>query len=240
MLDIIKHKDFINKYNINLDFNNWLESYGKKIFEKLGVVKIHITKGSGKLIDFKSINTNTLTNPFCKKENASNNKEKICTDCYSVALLEGLRKNMQECLERNSKLLSESILPDSLLPIFLDRFIRIDSHGEIINMTHLINIMNIIEKNPSVIFGFWSKRTDLIFPYFKLFPKPKNVIMIYSNPKKNHIMNKIPKYFDKVFNNVYKDNYIDEQNCTGQKCRDCLKCYQFDTTNKIVEKVKKY
>ena len=107
-------------------------------------------------------------------------------------------------------------------------------------MTHLINIMNIIEKNPSVIFGFWSKRTDLIFPYFKLFPKPKNVIMIYSNPKKNHIMNKIPKYFDKVFNNVYKDNYIDEQNCTGQKCRDCLKCYQFDTTNKIVEKVKKY
>ena len=89
-----------------------------------------------------------------------------------MALLQGLRKNMEACLERNSKLLSESILPDSLLPIFLDRFIRIDSHGEIINMTHLINIMNIIEKNPSVVFDFWSKRTDLIFPYLEE-PVPK-------------------------------------------------------------------
>ena len=115
MLDIIKHKYFINKYNINLDFNNWLESYGKKIFQKLGVVKIHITKGSGKLIDFKSINTNTLTNPFCKKENASNNKEKICTDCYSVALLEGLRKNMQECNNKKKETFENPNMPSCQL-----------------------------------------------------------------------------------------------------------------------------
>ena len=36
MLDVIKHKEFINKYNINLDFYEWLESKGKKIFEKIG------------------------------------------------------------------------------------------------------------------------------------------------------------------------------------------------------------
>ena len=51
MLDIIKHKDFINKYNINLDFNEWLESKGRKVFEKIGFLKVHISKGSGKLLD---------------------------------------------------------------------------------------------------------------------------------------------------------------------------------------------
>ena len=49
MLDIIKHKDFINKYSINLDFYEWLESKGKKIFEKIGFLKVHISKGSGRL-----------------------------------------------------------------------------------------------------------------------------------------------------------------------------------------------
>ena len=41
--------------------------------------------------------------------------------------------------------------------------------------------------------------------------------MVYSNPKKNHILKKIPKNFNKVFNNVHKDKFIDEQNCTGQR-----------------------
>ena len=33
---------------------------------------------------------------------------------------------------------------------------------------------------------------------------------------------------------------IEKQNCTGQKCRDCLLCYKKDTTSIIVEKVKTY
>ena len=66
MLDVIKNKEFINKYNINLDFYEWLESKGKKIFEKIGFLKVHISKGSGKLLDIDSISTNTLTNEFCQ------------------------------------------------------------------------------------------------------------------------------------------------------------------------------
>jgi len=239
MLDVIKHKEFINKYNINLDFNNWLESKGRKIFEKIGFLKVHISKGSGKLLDIDSISTNTLTNEFCKKQHTKKT-DTICKNCYSFALLMGMRKNMQECLERNSKLLSESILPDSVLPLIMQKYLRIASHGENINMTHVINIFNIIRKNPTTIFAYWTKRTDLINEYFRHFDKPKNVIMVYSNPKKNHILKKIPKNFNKVFNNVHKDKFIDDQNCTGQKCKDCMACYSFDKENIIVEKVKNY
>ena len=64
--------------------------------------------------------------------------------------------------------------------------------------------------------------------------------MIYSNPKINHILESVPKYFDKTFNNVQEDLNIDKQNCSGQKCRDCLLCYKLDSTNTIVEKVKTY
>jgi len=107
-------------------------------------------------------------------------------------------------------------------------------------MTHVINIFNIINKNPTTIFAYWTKRTDLINEYFRHFSKPDNVIMVYSNPKKNHILKKIPKNFNKVFNNVHKDKFIDDQNCTGQKCKDCMACYTFNAENIIVEKVKNY
>ena len=86
----------------------------------------------------------------------------------------------------------------------------------------------------------WSKRFDLIKKFFDENKKPDNLILIYSNPKLNKPLEKLPKYFDKTFNNVLENENVDQQNCTGQKCKDCLACYKFDTTTTIVEKVKKY
>ena len=229
---------FIKDYNIDLNFDSWLEKHGFDLFQNKEL-KIHISKGSGKTIDLESISTNTLTNPYCQKQHTKKT-DTICKNCYSFALLETIRKNMQACLERNSQLLSSTVLPDSLIPYILKIYFRFDSHGELINMTHLINLIKIVEKNKNTTFALWTKRTDLIFSYFKHFPKPNNLILIYSNPKKDHILKKIPKHFDKTFNNVHKDNYIEEQNCTGQQCMKCFTCYKFDTTNVIVEKVKKY
>ena len=70
--------------------------------------------------------------------------------------------------------------------------------------------------------------------------KPKNLILIYSNPNKSAILYDAPEYFDKTFNNVLENENVKEQNCTGQKCKDCLACYKFNDVNVIVEKVKKY
>jgi hypothetical protein len=155
-------------------------------------------------------------------------------------MLKSYRKNMQPSLERNSQALSKEILPINDLPMIMDLYFRFNAHGELINETHLINLVNIAIKNPKVNFALWTKRNDIIIKYFKDNIKPSNLILIYSNSKISKVMDKPPIYFDKTFNNVLESEYIELQNCTGQQCKNCLLCYTHNEVNTIVEKVKKY
>jgi|TARA_R110000803_G_scaffold63709_1_gene124418 hypothetical protein len=202
---------------------------------------VHISKMTGKLDGFKAISTNTRTNKFCLKMNEAK-KETICTHCYSHTMLKGFRKNMAPALQRNSDLLSSRMLARSEIPIILEAFFRFSAHGELINMQHLINLVEIAVYNPHCTFSLWTKRKDFIkrlFDYQGL-KKPANLILIYSNPKIGSIIKDMPKYFDKTFNNVLENEFTDDQNCTGQQCKNCLLCYKHNTTNIIVEKVKAY
>mgnify|MGYP000341685641 CR=1 FL=1 len=119
-----------------------------------------------------------------------------------------------------------------------DAYFRFQQHGELINMTHFVNLMNIASDNPKTTFACWTKRKDILNKYRKENDIPENVIMVYSNPQINKILDEPPKGFDKVFNNVWKDHAVEKQNCTGQKCMDCLRCYDKDKENVIVEAVK--
>jgi len=224
---------------------------------------IHISNLNGKLAEFRAISVNTLSNKFCQKmHNIKPEKEIICSDCYSWALLQGFRKNVAVALQRNSDLLGSRVLAQKELPRFHDKEFRFNAHGELINEMHLQNLINIAEWNSQTMFSLWSKRKGLIKNYFDRYwnnpsqrygdyvngvrswenerKKPSNLILVYSNPVKDTVQTKPPAWFDKVFNNVYYDNFLDQQNCTGQKCKDCLLCYQKNTTNVIVEKVKNY
>jgi hypothetical protein len=67
--------------------------------------------------------------------------------------------------------------------------------------------------------------------------RPANLVLIYSNPRLDRIMERPPKAFDKVFNNVPKE-YDGAANCTGQKCIECLACYTHGGTDVIVEHAK--
>ena len=98
----------------------------------------------------------------------------------------------------------------------------------------------IAESNPETVFSLWSKRKDIITKVLKKRPKPVNLILIYSNPTISNILKAPPLYFDKTFNNVLEHEDVDKQNCTGQKCKDCLLCYTINDVKTIVEKVKKY
>jgi len=198
--------------------------------------QVHISKMTGKLDGFKAISTNTVTNPFCIKMNTTGNT--ICRVCYSHGMLKSYRKNMQGALQRNSDLLSSAPLQPEQLPTILDAFYRFAAHGEVINLTHAENLCRIAEHNPHCNFAWWTKRKDIINKLFKTRAKPVNLILVYSNPKVDHIQYVIPKHFDKVFNNVSFENHQDRQNCTGQQCKDCLACYKFGGTNIIVEAVK--
>ena len=197
---------------------------------------VHISEMVGKLEGFKAISTNTVTNPFCIKMNATG--DTICRICYSHGMLKSYRKNMQGALQRNSDLLSSRILDQSELPTIPDAFFRINAHGELINATHLENICKIAEHNPHCNVALWTKRKDIVSRMFSKREKPSNLILIWSNPKIDKIVYTPPKHFDRVFNNVKYEHKPEEQNCTGQKCKDCLLCYRHDTTKVIVEAIK--
>jgi hypothetical protein len=202
---------------------------------------VHISIMTGKLDGLRAISTNTRTNDYCIKQNQSADPDNICTKCYSHVMLSSYRKNMQPALQRNSDALSQRMLAEQELPRILDAVFRFDAHGELINETHLANLCAITTHNPGTSFALWTKRNDLVSKFFRSRAKPANLILIYSNPKISHIMHRPPKHFDRTFNNVLEHEFVDRQNCTGQKCADCLLCYTpGNGVTTIVEKVKKY
>ena len=206
---------------------------------------IHISKMTGKLEGFQAISTNTVSNEYCQKQYKKQDAKNICTFCYSHNMLNTFRKNMQASLQRNTDLLNSKVLHPDALPIINSAFFRFNAHGELAldkkqGTINLENYVNIALKNPHCTFSLWTKRFDIIKPYFDNHEKPKNLILIYSSPLTNHIMTKVPKHFDKTFNTVVETDFVEKQNCTGQKCKDCLLCYKKDTTSIIVEKVKTY
>jgi len=179
--------------------------------------QLHISKGAFKLEGINSLNTNTLTNDYCIKQNKKGINI-ICNWCYSFTLLKGFRSNMVKLLEKNSLLLSLFIIPDNFVLTVYVTIFRFHSHGELHNETHLINLINICNKNKHCTFTLWTKRNDLIKKYFdknNYLTSPSNLILIYSNPKINHIMKKTPKYFDKTFNNI--NNVIDLESFINTK-----------------------
>ncbi len=194
---------------------------------------------TGKLNGLHAISTNTITNEFCQKMNASKKASQICRQCYSHQMLKSYRKNMQPSLQRNSDVLAKSILDVTDIPFYIDAFMRINAHGELINNNHFINIINIALKNPHCNFALWSKRKSIVNAVVKLGYKiPSNLILVFSNPTINKIMYEPPEHFHKVFNNVEYDHKIDEQNCTGQRCIDCRKCYNHNNFSVIIEATK--
>ena len=204
---------------------------------------VHISIMTGKLQGLKAISTNTKTNAYCidqHKKAIDNKTDNICGDCYSHKMLDGFRKNMAPALQRNSDLLSSRPLEPYEIPRIIDSIFRFNAHGELINMQHLDNLMRIVIDNPWCRFALWTKRTDFVFRWMKRYGKPKNLNLIYSNPKKSMIMSKPPRYFDKTFNNVLTHEFVERQNCTGQKCQDCRLCYEVNDVDTIIEKVKKY
>ena len=195
---------------------------------------LKISTMTGKLVKIPAINTNTLTNEFCQKMHTSS-PQCICWDCYSFAMLEGSRKNCQPAWEHNSLLLKSGLLSE--IPRFNSLYVRFDGHGELINETHFINYLLITDHNPKTTFSLFTKRHKLVKRVLETRKKPQNLILVYSNPLVDRITDKIPYYFDKVFNTTTEKSTRD--NCTGRKCIECLACYQFDGNSVLIEQKKK-
>ena len=205
---------------------------------------VYISKHlNGKMEDMHAISTNTLTNPYCNKMHKMISypaSKVICKSCYSMRSLNGYLYKNAKLYQHNSDLLSKDIIEYKDIPVINSLYFRFHAHGELINEMHLINLCRICVANPKVTFSLWTKRLDILNKVFDVRNdgKPKNLMIIYSNPVINKIVRTVPPLCDKVFNNVDKDKYIDEQNCTGRKCIECLTCYTSSPINVIVEGVK--
>lgn len=193
------------------------------------LTQVHVTVGGGKMKGIPSVNTSSLKNKFC--EVASKVKGSVCSVCYSNRLTK-FRKQLEIKITLNSKLLSERRLQEHELPAFNNLFVRFNSFGEIINETHMENLIAIAERNPYTTFGLWTKRSDIVLK----FRKRDNIKYIFSVSK---LDGKIPKpevleYFDKAFIVVSDNTGV---NCSGA-CLDCRLCYT-DNDITIIKEQKK-
>ena len=226
---------------------------------------IHISKLNGKLEGFQAISVNTISNKFCQDMHNTKRDDVICRKCYSFATLESKRfgNNLENALQRNSDILYKPLDKDCI-PFINAAYFRFDAHGELINHVHFKNLILIAKHNPHCKFALWTKRKDIVnLVKYNMeqdnTPFPDNLILVWSNPIVDDVHWRPPANFDYVFNNVtsdevdvmYKDwltgkyamttNAVADKHykpCTGQKCKDCLNCYEFHGNPCIIEKVK--
>jgi hypothetical protein len=163
------------------------------------------------------------------------NKHHVCSHCYA-ARYEKLRPSVSYRYRQNGLILSEIILSDEDIPIINAKHVRLNSYGELMNKRHYENLIKIVNHYPDTYFTLWTKRLELLEAGDN---KPKNLQIIYSNPRLDDIMTSIPLGCDGVFNVVSKipensDLFI----CKGKKCMECLRCYRGGYIGAIIEKVK--
>ena len=113
---------------------------------------VHVSDSmSGKMAGIPSISTSCLLNPICQKR--MQDKTSICAHCFASATLTRYT-NAGKATESNYHLLTESILPADLLPVFANvAIVRIESFGDVANETQAINYINICNANPAVVFA---------------------------------------------------------------------------------------
>ena len=201
------------------------------------MIDIKISEMTGKLKGFQAINTNTLSNEFCSKMRKT---DAVCSECYSAAMLQGVRKNCVDPWQKNSDILSAKKYPIDRMPVVMGHSFRFHGHGELINFDHLFNYVGMAIKNPHTTFALWTKRKELIAQYVKeIGAFPDNLILIFSNASTKRVLKKVPKHFHKVFN-ASKTGNVPEgaTECTGKSCASCMACYRINEHKIIVEKVK--
>jgi hypothetical protein len=188
----------------------------------------HIAKNGGhnKMDGIVSINTSTLSNPFCQK--MMKVKDSVCSKCYTKRF--DTSSNDSFYLHNMEELERADFVPFRIN----NSVVRFHSIGELTGEQMFKNMITLARFNPNSTFTLWTKRPEIVSNVLSVMRKPKNLILIYSSPVRNTAVSidTIGKHFDKVFT-VYELKYAKENgielNCE-KSCMQCMKCY---TKNKI-------
>ena len=215
---------------------------------------IQVSKLTGKLEGYYSISTSVMMNPICQAR--ARIKGSICEKCYAANCLNrfsALAMSLEiNYLILNNFLISEEAWATLQIPSTNGKT-RIESHGDTASSTCAINYCRIMNTHKFLEFGIWTKNLNHYRTAFKREGKPSNCHFIYSSGKIN-VVAEVPEdmkeYIDHVFTVFTKEfalthgifincgEYDIDMTLIDQKCRNCMKCYVFDTVFYINELLK--
>ena len=187
----------------------------------------------GKIEGTTSFDCSATNCHFCQamREKAKDNPAHICNFCYDYAG-EQYKINSLNRHTLNMLIMSRiDFTADELRTIPANMINRINSAGDIPNVTFARNMIRVAMANSNGRFAFWTKNKWALIKATEELGKPENAVYI----KSSEIIGRpepLPKYFDYNFT-VYPDKATTEQaikkgaaECNGKKCRECgYKCY---------------
>lgn len=185
---------------------------------------------SGKIEGCWSADASAHGCEFCEKMRhaAELQQDIICGKCYDYKQ-ECYRTNVRNRHELNL-LIMKSVLftVDELRALPSGELLRINSSGDIDNVTQARNMIRLAIAHAFSHVGFWSKNDVIMTKAFDMEGKPANVVYVQSSPRINHRVNR-GKYADYTFT-VYDAEHIADaiasgsMECNGKKCKDCGYC----------------
>ena len=184
---------------------------------------------SGKMEGFPSISTSCNLNPFCLARILQGIG--ICKYCFAVTTM-SFKDNLRHNCELNFRILTKKILPLHLLPHFCKdvRQVRLESFGDVYNVTQAINYINIAKVNPHCRITVWSKNPNIWAQAFAIAGKPFNMTFVLSSQELNTPAEVKPGWwFVNIVFTVYDPQYVAAHNirinCGARHCLTCRKCY---------------
>ena len=188
---------------------------------------------SGKIEGICSCDSSCHGCTFCQKmcAAAKEDPEIICGMCYDDAQ-ETRWKDTERRHMLNLAIMSHVLFTVDELRILPGSGIaRINSSGDIENLTHARNMIRYAKAHPDSKVGIWSKNFPVVEKAFDIEGKPANVVYVASSPRINHPV-KRPKYADYTFTVYSTPEKVVEAlrrgacECNGKKCLECgFKCY---------------
>ena len=205
-----------------------------RLVSLLHVVHHHDTKESkSKLAGLDSISTCCLDNPLC--EALRKIPGSICQKCYA-ATQQSRQPELSERNIINGLVLRNFLIPRKYFALLhfapLATYRRVESFGDVANVTQARNYCRIITAHKAARFGVWSKHEGIYKAAFKAEGgQPKNASFVYSSVFVDTPA-PLPDGFDHVFTAYHPATITAEGieiNCGGRRCADCIRakkgCY---------------
>ena len=132
---------------------------------------IHVTMHDKKhkLAGFQSVSTDCTGNPICNARRHDTRPGAICPRCYAEGMLNAY-KNLDAALQRNREILTSRLISDdeaAAVEVYT-AFARIESFGDVMNVTQARNYIRIINNHAGTNWGIYTKNPGIWYAAFKL------------------------------------------------------------------------